>query len=287
MKPRAMLLLAAGVSLFAVMDGLAKLLAGAHSLVQVVWARYAFAVLVLVAIARPAAWRGLFRRERAFLQAARALLPLLASLAVVAGLAVMPLADFTAISFASPLLVAALSAPLLGEDISRRDWLAVLCGFAGVLVIVRPGAGSIAWAAVFPLATAFCFALYQILTRLVSRGDDPAATLAWTVAVGLVLTTPLLPLAWRPVGGLDWLLLGLSGVLFGVGHFLLIRAFALAPAGVLAPFTYAQIVAAVGFGVLVFGEVPDLWTVTGTAVIMLAGLSVLRRQAASAGPELR
>jgi drug/metabolite transporter (DMT)-like permease len=113
----------------------------------------------------------------------------------------------------------------------------------------------------------------------VSRGDDPAVTLAWTVAVGLVLTTPLLPFQWRPVGGTDWLLLGLSGVLFGLGQFLLIRAFAMAPAAVLAPFTYAQIVAAVAFGVVVFGDVPDLWAIVGAAVLILAGVYVARRQA--------
>jgi drug/metabolite transporter (DMT)-like permease len=192
----------------------------------------------------------------------------------------MPLADATAISFASPLLVVALSAPLLGERVSVHGWVGVACGFAGVLVIARPGAGAIAWAALFPLATALLFALYQVLTRLVSRGDDPSVTLAWTVTVGLVLTTPLLVPYWHPVGGgADWLLLALSGVLFGAGQYLLIRAFAMAPAAVLAPFTYAQIVAAVVFGVAVFGEVPDLWTMVGTALLVLAGVYVLRRQA--------
>ncbi len=262
------------------MDGLAKLLAGEYSVVQVVWARYAFAVPVILATSRPAAWPGLLRCERPSLQAVRGLLPLAASVTVVLGLGLMPLADATAISFASPLLVAALSVPLLGERVSVHSWIGVACGFGGVLLIVRPGAGTIAWAALFPLATAFLFALYQVLTRLVSRGDGPVVTLAWTVAVGLVLTTPLLPLQWRPVGGTDWPLLALSGLLFGAGQFLLIRAFATAPAAVLAPFTYAQIVAAVAFGVAVFGDVPDLWTTVGTVVDNLAGVYVLRRQAA-------
>lgn len=277
---RAILLLSSGVTLFGIMDGLAKLLTGECSVVQVVWARYAFAVPVILAIARPAAWPGLLRCERPSLQAARGLLPLLASVTVVVGLSLMPLADATAISFASPLLVVALSAPLLRERVSVHSWTGVACGFAGVLVIVRPGAGAIAWAALFPLATAFFFALYQVLTRLVSRGDDPVVTLAWTVAVGLALTTPLLPWHWRPVGGMDWPLLGLSGVLFGLGQLLLVRAFAAAPAAVLTPFTYAQIVAAVAFGVVVFGDVPDLWTTVGTALVILAGVYVVRRQAA-------
>jgi drug/metabolite transporter (DMT)-like permease len=276
----AVLLLASGVTLFGVMDGLAKLLAGEYSIVQVVWARYAFAVPVILATARPAAWPDLLRCERPALQAARGLLPLLASVTVVVGLGLMPLADATAISFASPLLVVALSALLLGERVSVHSWAGVACGFAGILLIVRPGAGALAWAALFPLATAFFFALYQVLTRLVSRGDDPRVTLAWTVAVGLVLTTPLLPLHWHPVGEADWPLLGLSGVLFGLGQFLLIRAFAMAPAAVLAPFAYAQIVAAIVFGVVVFGDVPDPWTVVGTALVILAGVYVFRRQVA-------
>jgi drug/metabolite transporter (DMT)-like permease len=273
-------LLASGVTLFGIMDGLAKLLAGEYSGVQVVWARYAFAVPVILATARPAAWPGLPRCERPSLQAARGLLPLLASVTVILGLGLMPLADATAISFASPLLVVALSAPLLGERVPVHSWVGVACGFAGILLIVRPGAGTIAWAALFPLATALFFALYQVLTRLAGRGDDPAVTLAWTVAVGLVLTTPPPPPYWHPVGGADWPLLVLSGVLLGAGQFLLIRAFATAPAAVLAPFTYAQIVAAVAFGVGVFGEVPDLWTAVGTALVILAGVYVLQRQAA-------
>ncbi len=261
------------------MDGLAKLLAGQYSVTQVVWARYAFAIPVILATARPAAWPGLLSCEHRSLQAVRGLLPVLANVTVIVGVSLMPLADATAISFASPLLVVALSVPLLGERVSVNSWVGVACGFAGVLLIARPGAGTIAWAALFPLGTAFIFALYQILTRLVSRSDDPVVTLAWTVAVGLVLTTPLLAFWWHPVGATDWLLLVLSGLLFGGGQYLLIRAFALAPAAVLAPFTYAQIVAAVVFGALVFGDLPDLWTTVGTAVVILAGVYVLRRQA--------
>ncbi len=262
------------------MDGLAKLLAGDYSVIQIVWARYAFAVPILLAVARPAAWPGLLMCERPSLQVVRALLPVLANVTVILGVSLMPLADATAISFASPLLVVALSVPLLGERVSVHSWAGVACGFAGVLLIARPGAGAIAWAALFPLATAAIFALYQILTRLVSRGDDPVVTLAWTVAVGFVLITPLLPFSWHRVAGADWPLLVLSGLLFGGGQFLLIRAFAMAPAAILAPFTYAQIVAAVGFGALVFGDLPDLWTTAGTALVILAGVYVLRRQAA-------
>lgn len=279
-RMHAILLLVAGVTLFGIMDGLGKVLGGGYPVVQVVWARYAFAVPVVLAAASPFAWPHLLRCERPALQAGRALLPLVASVTVILAVSLMPLADATAISFASPLLVVALSAPLLGERVSIQSWIGVICGLIGVLVIVRPRAGAIAWAALFPLGTAFLFALYQLLTRLVSRGDDPVVTLAWTVAVGVVLTSPLLPFAWRPVALVDWPLLALSGVLFGAGQLLLIRAFAIASAGLLAPFTYAQIVAAIVFGVAVFGDVPDLWTMIGTAIVILAGIQVLRKQAA-------
>jgi drug/metabolite transporter (DMT)-like permease len=278
-RPRAILLLVIGVSMFGVMDGLGKVLGADHSVAQVVWARYAFALPVVLSLVRPANWSTLLRCERPALQALRGTLPLLASVSVITGVGLMPLADFTAIGFASPLLVVALAAPLLGEPTTRQSWIGVVCGFAGVLIIARPGAGAIAWAALLPLATALFFALYQLLTRLVSRGDDPKVTLAWTIAVGVVLTTPFLPFSWRPVGAFDWLLLALSGLLFGSGQFLLIRAYAMAPASILTPFTYAQIVSAIVFGAVVFGDIPDPWTILGMVVVILAGLYVLRRQA--------
>jgi drug/metabolite transporter (DMT)-like permease len=277
---KGVLLLCLGVTLFGVMDGLGKLLAGGYPVAQVVWARYAFAVPVLLLLTRPSRWPRLLRCERPLLQAGRGLLPLLASVTVIVGLLFIPLADATAIGFASPLLVALLSAPLLRERVSVHTWIGVVAGFAGVLIIARPGAGTIAWAALFPLGTALFFALYQVLTRLVSRDDDPLVTLAWTILVGLAATSPVLTVRWQPATGPDWLLMALSGLLFGAGQLLLIRAFALAPAAVLTPFTYAQIVAAVLFGVVVFGDVPDAWTLAGTAVVILAGVYVLRRQTA-------
>ena len=279
MRIAAILLVALGVTFFAIIDSLAKHLEPDYSVAQIVWARYVFAVPVILAFARPSTWPSLLSSRQMAMQIGRGLLPLLASVVVVFGLAKIPLAEFTAISFAAPLLVVALSAPLLKERITIHSWIGVLLGFLGVIVIVRPGGGVISWAAIYPLALALFFALYQITTRLVSRGDAPMVTLAWTIAVGLVLTTPLLPFAWRPVSGNGWLLLILSGIFFGLSHLVLIRAFSMAPAAVLTPFTYAQIIAATLLGVVVFGDVPDAWAVAGMALIALAGLYVLRRQA--------
>jgi drug/metabolite transporter (DMT)-like permease len=272
------LFVALGVTLFGVIDGLAKLLAGDYSVVQIVWARYAFAVPVILAAARPTEWPTLLASGRPWLQGTRSVLPLVASLAAVVGLLLIPLAEFTAISFAAPLLVVALSAPLLKERITIHSWIGVVLGFAGVLVIVRPGAGAIAWAAIFPLTLAFFFAVYQLMTRIVSRHDQPLVTLAWTIAAGLVLTTPALLFNWHPVATTDWVLLILSGLLFGMAHLLLTKAYAVAPASVLAPFIYIQILAAIVFGIMVFEDVPDGWTLAGTALIVLAGVYVLRQQ---------
>jgi drug/metabolite transporter (DMT)-like permease len=260
------------------MDGLGKLLGRRYPVVEVIWARYAFALPIALAMISPRTWPTLLRRERPWLQGSRALLPLLASATVIIGLSFMPLADATAISFASPLLVVILSMLLLRERVSPDTWIGVVSGFAGILVIVRPGAGTLATAALLPLGTALFFALYQVLTRLVSRDDDPVVTLAWTIGVGFVLTTPALALSWHAATGEDWLLMGMSGLLFGLGQFLLIRAFALAPASLLTPFTYAQIVAATAFGALVFEDIPDRWTLLGTAIVIFSGIYVLRRQ---------
>ena len=274
----AVLLLTCGVVLFAVMDGISKLMSAESSVVQLVWARYMFAVPVVLAATKPSAWLRLLQSERPGLQVGRSLLPVLANTTAVIALGLMPLADATAITFIYPLLVVALSVPLLGERVSARSWLGVAAGFVGILVMARPGAGTIAWTGLFPLATAFFFALYQVLTRLVSCEDRPVVTLAWTIAAGLAVTTALLPFRWNHVDGPDWLLLILSGILFGLGQLLLIRAFAMAPAAVLAPFSYVQIIAAVVFGALVFGQLPDTWTLAGITLVVLAGVYVLRRQ---------
>jgi drug/metabolite transporter (DMT)-like permease len=279
LRYRGIFLIVLGVTLFGVMDGLGKLLGRSYPVDEVIWARYAFALPVVLATMPPRAWPTLLRCERPWLQGARALLPLLASATVIIGLSLLPLADATAISFASPLLVVILSAPLLRERVSVETWIGVLSGFVGILIIARPGAGALAAAALLPLGTALFFALYQVLTRLVSRGDDPAVTLAWTIGIGFAVATPALALSWQqPATGQDWLLMGISGLLFGFGQLLLIHAFSIAPASFLTPFTYAQIVAATAFGALVFDDIPDRWTLIGTAIVILSGVYVLHRQ---------
>ena len=159
---RGVALLIAGVSLFAVVDAAGKLLSEHHSVVQIVWARYAFALAVLLVTTPLGLWRRVLRVQRPLLQVGRALMPVVASFAVVMGLTLLPLAEVTALTFASPLVVVALAGPLLRERSTLHDWIGVIAGFIGILVIVRPGGDAVAWAAIFPLICAFCFALFQL-----------------------------------------------------------------------------------------------------------------------------
>lgn len=275
---RGMLLMATGVSLFAVIDGMAKVLAADLPAMQIIWGRYLFSLLPLAVLIPRRHWPTLLVTDRLPLQIVRALLPLLAGFFIVLALRHMPLADATAILFVSPLMVTALSIPLLGERVGPHRWAAVLVGFAGVVVIVRPGAGAMHWAALLPLGTAFVYALYQIATRVLSHSAAPMSTLAFTILVGLAASTLALPFGWRAPSAAQWGLLALSGILHGLSHFCIIRAFLTAGAATLAPFNYAQIVAAILFGLLVFGDFPDAVTILGALVIVAAGLYVAWRE---------
>ena len=276
-----MLLLIFSTLLFGIMDGMGKLLARDCPVTQIVWARYFFAAPVVLFTSVPRTWLHLFRCERPSLQAARGVLPVFINCVVVTGLSLMPLADATAIGFMSPLLVVALSAPLLNEKVSFASWAGVALGFAGVVVVARPGSGLVGQAALFPLAGAVGFAFYQILTRVVGQRDAPRVTLAWTIGTGLLVLTPALFYAWRPVPAQAWFMLILSGVLFGFGQLLFIHAYRFTSATLLAPLTYAQIIAAVLFGFVVFGDVPDGWTIAGTTLIIVSGVYVLRQRAST------
>ncbi|MBX6322541.1 MAG: DMT family transporter [Rhodospirillaceae bacterium] len=274
---RAIALMVLGVSAFSVMDGIGKVLSSDHDVLQIVWARYAFAVPPLMLIAAPRRWPAMLGR-RVGLQLARGLLPVLGGVFIVLALRTVPLADATAITFVAPLLVTALSIPLLGETVGWHRWVAVVVGFAGVVVIARPGAGAFQWAALLPLATALAFALYQILTKVLSAGTDPRGTLVFTMLTGLVLGTAALPFVWQTPTPAAWGLMALSGLANAFGHYALIRSYEGVPASTLAPFIYAQIIGAALFGFAVLGDVPDAFTLLGTAIIVASGLYVVHRE---------
>jgi len=275
---RGILLLVAAVSTFAVMDTTAKYLSRTYPVPAIVWYRYFFQALFMLVVLGPRMKLDLVRTRRPGLQIARAVVLALSTILYFSALALMPIAEASAITFLSPLLLTALSVLLLGERVSPAAWVAVGTGFLGVLFIVRPGGAVFSPAALLPLATAFCFAGYQLMTRQLAGVDSSLATLFYGAIVGTALLSLLLPFYWHaPVTLAHGLLLAMMGILGGVGHFVLIRAFAHAPASVLAPFVYTQLVSVLVLGYLVFGDFPDGWSLAGMGIIVASGAFVASR----------
>lgn len=264
--------------MFSGLDVVSKLLGPLMPVSQILWVRFLFFVTVAVALAwRPGqgvAWRS----RRPGLQALRGLLLVVEMGMFVWAFKTMPLADVQAIAAATPLMVVALSVPLLGEAVGWRRWAAVAAGFAGVMLIVRPGFQTLGVGTLVALAGAVLFAFYQIMLRIVGRDDSPGTTAIWSGAVGAIATSFVAPFDWVAPDLTGWLLLAAAAVLGAAGHTIYSAAFVLAPASVLQPFTYLMLVFAVFFGWLVFGDLPDLWTLAGSGLIVGSGLYALHRE---------
>jgi drug/metabolite transporter (DMT)-like permease len=268
------LMVSAGLS-FTVLDGTAKLLVQHYPVAEVVWARYVFSLLSVAAFLPRYGLVTLVGTRRLGLQLGRAAMLLAATGAMFVGLRFLPLADAYAITFVTPLIVAALAGPTLGERIGGRQWLVVTCGFLGVLVVIRPGLGVISWAALFPLLMASANAGYQLLTRLLSGGERTATTMFYTSLVGSVAMSAAMPLTWQPPDAGGWALMTLMGFAGFVGQLLLFLALRFAPAPVVSPFSYSAILWAIAFGYLVFGDMPDGGTMLGAAIVVGSGLALL------------
>ncbi|HYM31572.1 MAG TPA: DMT family transporter, partial [Candidatus Cybelea sp.] len=184
------------------------------------------------------------------------------------------------INFIGPFIVTALSVPMLGERVGPRRWSAVVIGFTGALIIIRPGFGAVPWSALFIVANATCYAFYQILSRKLAAVDPAETSITYVALVGMLVATVWLPFDWRlPDSVFDWgafLTLGLFG---GLGHYFVVKAFEGAPASVLSPFSYGQLVGATALGYAFFGDFPDGWTWAGAAIIVASGLYMTYREA--------
>ena len=262
---------------FVSLDTCAKFLVARYPVVEVVWARFVFHMLFVVMVLAPRL-RWHMGTRRPGLQLTRSLLLLVTTLLFFSGVGLLPLADASAIMFTSPILITVLAIPLLGEHVGPRRWAAVGVGFLGALIVVRPGTGIMGLGAGLLLAAACSNALYQLATRKLRAADGPLTTLLYTAVVGTVLLSVAVPTVWVTPEPAHWLLFALLGILGGAGHFTLIKAFQRAPAAVVAPFSYTSLVWATGFGFLVFGDLPDIWTVVGAAIIAGGGLYILHRE---------
>jgi drug/metabolite transporter (DMT)-like permease len=267
-------LISLAVLCFAVLDTLCKYLTRYYAVSAVLWVRYTVHVVLLAGIFGPQMGLGLLRTARPGLQILRALCLLGTSVLFVTGLLYVPLPEATAIVYITPLLVIALSVPLLGDKVAGRDWIAVLLGLVGVLIIVRPGGALLTAAALLPFSAAVCNSLYQLITRKFSGAENPTTTNFITGLVGSILLTSTLPFSWS-TPTLNHALLLVGAGLAGVGgHYLMIKAFERATPAVLGPFSYGQLLWATLLGYLVFGTFPDTGSFIGMAVIAASGLYV-------------
>jgi len=275
---RGVALMMTAVLMFSSMDTLAKLILRSYPIAPLIWTRYFIQFAFMAAVFGPRMGRGLIRTAHPGLQTLRGLMLASSTLFFYLSLKFLPLAEAAAISFVGPVLVTALSGPLLKERVTPRQWVAVGLGFGGVLIIIRPGGAVFSPAVILPLITALFFSLYQIATRKVAGRDNPVTTLFFSTLVGAIATSVTLPFAWQtptlPQAGF----IAAIGVLGGVGHFLLIRAVEHASPMALAPFVYVQLVWSTVLAWLVFGDFPDGGTLTGMAVIVLAGMLAVNWQ---------
>jgi drug/metabolite transporter (DMT)-like permease len=263
--------------LFGSSDTISKYLSGSLPIVEFIWIRYVlFLVMALFLVGRLP--RRSVRARNPGLQIVRGLCVVGSSILFVYGVRQMTMAQATTISFLSPMLITVLSIPLLGETVGIRRWAAVGAGMLGMLVVVRPGMGGFQPAALFGVASSFCWALALIITRKIALSDAPQTTVLWSAAIGTVVLTVLLPFeaVWPNAKQL-----GLSlvlGVLASGGQWLVILAHRIAPASLLAPFFYGQLLWVTALGFLVFGNLPDTWTVLGAGIIITSGLYTAHRE---------
>jgi drug/metabolite transporter (DMT)-like permease len=273
------LLMMGAVASFACLDSTAKYLTAQMDTVQIVWARYTSAFLLAFIFINPFSRPGLMRTTRPGLQLGRSLLLLLSTIFNFIAVRYLQLDQTTSIMFMTPFLVALLAGPMLGEWVGARRWAAILVGFTGVLVVTRPGFGGIHPAALFCVAGSICYAIYSITTRMLARTDSSETTLFYSNLVGFVAMSVVLPPFWSTPSDLLTILLMIAIGAFGsFGHFLLILAHRLAPAAILAPFVYTQLVWMIALGYIVFADVPSYWTLSGAAIVIASGLYLLYRE---------
>jgi drug/metabolite transporter (DMT)-like permease len=267
------------VALFACLDTTAKYLNTQMDSLEIVWARYTSAFVLTLFVSNPLTHPDLLRTRRPKLQVTRSILLVLSTALNFVALRWLQLDEALSIIFTFPFIVAIISGPMLGEWLGWRRWSAIGFGFAGVLLITRPGLGGMHPAALLSLAATVCYSFYAVITRIVSRLDSNQTSLFYANFIGALVVLPVIPFVWQPPA--NWVIavmLTMTGVLGSTGHFFLIAGHKLAPASVLSPFIYTQLIWVVILGYLVFDHVPTGWTIAGAAMVIGSGLYLLYRE---------
>ena len=278
------LLMIATTFVFAMQDGISRHLATEYNVWMVVMIRYWFFALFVIALAarQPGGLRAATQSRFPRLQVLRGLILVAEICVMVVGFVALGLVESHAIFTCYPLLVAALSGPVLGEKVGWRRWVAIGTGFLGVLIILQPGVTVFPPWALVPLASAFLFALYGLLTRYVARGDAASVSFFWTGTVGAVAMTAVGIWFWEPMTAPDWAWMATLCCTAALGHFFLIKAYEVAEASAVQPFAFLQLVFASAIGITVFGETLKINVAIGAALVVGAGLFTLWRQRVAA-----
>lgn len=276
---RAILAVIASVACFSVLNAMSKVLGQLYPVIEVIWARYAFAFILMLVLFLPRAGLDLFRFHNVGSQVVRGLLLFFSSFLYFHGLVWLPLATAASISLTSPLIVTALSARFLNEPVGPRRWAAVCVGFVGALIVVRPGQAQFDWHALLIVGSTLCSAFYQLYSRRYGPTERADASATMATIVGTVAAAPFLPFEWvTPTAGWHWAMMAGMGVMAGIGHYFVTIAYSQAPAAVVAPFNYLQLVGAALLGYLMFGDLPDFWSWVGAGVIVCSGLYIGHRE---------
>lgn len=266
------------VVVFSIMDVLIKWTSASYPTIQIVFFRAAFAFVPLsLFIARRGGIAAL-RTRRPMGHVWRCLVGVASMFLGFWALAVLPLADVIAIGFAGPIFLTALSVPLLGETVGWRRWSAVVAGFIGVVVMVRPGAGVFAPEALIPVGGAVGYAFAMVMVRKLTATESIAAIVFYFTLTGTAVSGALLPFVWVTPGWVDLALLVAIGLCGGIAQLLMTRAFQIAPASLIAPFEYSAMIWAIGFGWLIWDELPDAAIWTGSTIVIASGLYILHRE---------
>lgn len=265
-----------GIALLIANDAVTKFLAESYPVGQVICLRQGATLLVIAPYVLLVTGGGALRIVSGAGQLARGLLFVAGTVCMVLSLSLLPLATVITILFAGPTFVAALSWPLLAERVTRHRWIAIIAGFAGVFIVVRPGAVSFEWALLIPVAGAFVTALRDIVTRRLSRTETSISILFWSSVVVTAVAATTAPFGWQQLNGTAAAWFMAAGLLSAAAHLLMIESLRLAEAAVVAPVRYTSLIWATLFGFMFWGELPDAWVVLGAIVIVASGVYMLR-----------
>jgi len=279
MRFLAIALMCATMICFTGQDTCAKWLSASLPVAQIVWARYIGAALIALVASRSLSRPAMLLSRRPRLQLVRSVLLFCSTTANIFAVRELQLSETATISFLTPVFVALLAGPVLGERVGTERMIAIALGFLGVLIATRPGTAAFQPIVLLAVVGVVCNSGYVLATRKLAGADSAQTTLAWTQIAGLVLLTPILPWIWRhPHSAIDWFVMAAMGVFAATSHGMLIVAHRFAPAPILTPFTYTQLIWMIVSGVLVFGDWPATATLLGAALVVACGAYLALRE---------